>query len=71
MIYSSLLLNIFIVLLVFLSVPEELVSSEMKTEEEVIADCVGIYLHILEKKCKISMENILKINFSISEIYLH
>lgn len=55
----------------FLSVPEELVSSEMKTEEEVIADCVGIYLHILEKKCKISMENILKINFSISEIYLH
>lgn len=36
----------------FLSVPEELVSSEMKTEEEVIADCVGIYLHILGKKKK-------------------
>lgn len=61
MIYSSLLLNIFIVLLVFLSVPEELVSSEMKTEEEVIADCVGIYLHILEKKKKVQGRLLIKL----------
>lgn len=45
----------------FLSVPEELVSSEMKTEEEVIADCVGIYLHILEKKKKVQGRLLIKL----------